>query len=431
MKFINTSLVRVKSAFEKFFAYESSSGILLMIVTVLAFIVSNSNFSDLYFSIWNYQFVIGWEGFSLSKPTILWINDGLMAIFFFLVGLEIKREILIGELSDIKQALLPIGAALGGIFFPALFFFLLEKEHTQGWAIPMATDIAFSLGILKLLGNRIPYSLKVFLTAFAIIDDIAAVLVIAIFYSSNIQLFLLGISSIIILFLIFFNINHITNSLFYIIPGIILWLLFLKSGIHPTIAAIIVAFTIPAKPKAEIENFIYHLEEAKNLFLDKKSREKEILLTKEQYHVLENLESNIEYLQSPIQKWEHKIYGLVSFFIMPLFAFANAGVNVKPETLGSLSFHISISLVSGKLIGIVLGTYLIIKIFKSSLPEGCNFQHIVGIGFLGGVGFTMSLFINNLSYTDSLILDQARLGILLGSLFSGLAGYLVLRFNRQ
>jgi len=430
MKIFKKTITSTITTFEKFFQYEASSGILLLFITILALIFSNSFLAEYYFSVWQTNFIIGFENLHLNKPLILWINDGLMAIFFFLVGLEIKREILVGELSQIQQALLPIGAAIGGMIFPALFFFLLEKEAINGWAIPMATDIAFSLGILKLLGNRIPQSLKVFLTAFAIIDDIGAVMIIAIFYSSNLNFFLLSIALLIILILIFLNYLNITKLIFYIIPGIILWLLFLKAGIHPTIAAVILAFTIPAKPKVNMEDFLSDLERTKRVF-EENQRQKEILLTHKQYDALENLNSSIELVQSPIQKLEHRLHGIVSFFIMPIFAFSNAGVSIKLETFGKLSVSISSSLVLGKLIGILVGTYLFLYLFKAKLPENVHFKQMVGIGLLGGVGFTMSLFINNLAYTENLLLDQARIGILLGSAISGIFGYFILLLSSK
>ncbi|GIX41821.1 MAG: Na(+)/H(+) antiporter NhaA [Leptospiraceae bacterium] len=431
MKFLRKPINNVITTYEKFIQYEASAGIILLFVTILALVFSNSYLSDFYFSLWNTKFIIGFENFYLEKPLILWINDGLMAIFFLLVGLEIKREILVGELSQIKQAVLPIGAAIGGMVFPALCFFLLEIEALDGWAIPMATDIAFSLGILKLLGNRIPLSLKVFLTAFAIIDDIGAVIIIALFYTSNLNIILLAIALLIILLLILFNYWNITHLAFYLLPGIVLWLLFLKAGIHPTIAAVILAFTIPAKPKVEIMDFLSDLEYTKKIFENTTHREKEILLSHKQYDALEDLNTSIELVQSPIQKLEHRLHGLVSYFIMPLFAFSNAGVIIKPETFGNLSISISVSLVAGKLIGILLGTYLFMYIFKANLPENTTFKQMIGIGFLGGVGFTMSLFINNLAYTENLLLDQARIGILLGSSISGILGYFILLFSSK
>ncbi len=428
MKSLKKPIESIITTYEKFVNYESSAGILLFFSTFLALILSNSFLSNQYFSFWENKIIIGTEKYHLNKPLILWINDGLMAIFFFLVGLEIKREILIGELSQLKQALLPIGAAIGGMVFPALFFFALEKEALDGWAIPMATDIAFSLGIIKLLGNRVPNSLKIFLTAFAIIDDIGAVLIIAIFYSSNLNIILLGIAFILIILLSILNFFNIKNIYIYILLGIILWILFLKSGIHPTVAAVILAFTIPAKPEVEIKDFMFDLEHTRKVFSEFKEREKGILLTHNQYDALENLNTSIESIQSPIQKLEHKLHGFVGFFVMPIFAFSNAGVTIEPNTIGSLSLSIGLSLVLGKLFGIVIGTYLTMKLFKARLPDGTNFKQFFGLGFLGGVGFTMALFINNLAYNEPILLDQARIGILIGSFISGILGYLILLY---
>lgn len=416
------------SIFLNFFKLESSSGILLFTVTILAFLISNSNFKEFYNSFLEYKFKIGFEDYYLEKSILLWINDALMSLFFFLVGLEIKREILVGELKDFKKASLPIGAAIGGMVLPAIFFLLLNqgKAGKEGWGIPMATDIAFSLSILKLLGNKVPLSSKIFLTAFAIIDDLGAVLIIAIFYTSSLNLILLLYSLLIIIILILLNYFNIRNLSIYLIFGIILWILFLKSGIHPTVSAVILAFTIPAKPKVNIYDFIQILDYAKTKFEKNKDFKNEILLNEEQMITLSELNNNINSIQSPLQKLEKKLHGFVAFFVMPIFAFANAGVNISQISIGNLTYSIAFSLLFGKLLGILIGVYLFMKIFKVHLPENTNWLHYIGLAFLGGIGFTMSLFINNLAYTEINLIEEAKIGILIGSFISGLFGYIVI-----
>lgn len=416
------------SIFLNFFKLESSSGILLFTVTILAFLISNSGLKELYNSFLEYKFKIGFEDYYLEKSLLLWINDALMSLFFFLVGLEIKREILVGELKDFKKASLPIGAAIGGMVLPAIFFLLLNqgKPGKEGWGIPMATDIAFSLSILKLLGNKVPLSSKIFLTAFAIIDDLGAVLIIAFFYTSSLNVILLLYSFIIIVILILLNYFNIRNLSLYLIFGIILWILFLKSGIHPTVSAVILAFTIPAKPKASIYEFTQILNYAKTQFEKNQDFKNEILLNEEQMIILNELNDNINSIQSPLQKLEKKFHGFVAFFVMPIFAFANAGVSISQISIGNLTYSISFSLVFGKLFGILIGVYLFMKIFKVKLPENTNWLHYIGLAFLGGIGFTMSLFINNLAYTEINLIEEAKIGILIGSLISGFLGYIVL-----
>ncbi|MCS7206145.1 MAG: Na+/H+ antiporter NhaA [Leptospiraceae bacterium] len=431
MKFFLSPFQKTKSVLEKFIQYEASSGLILLVITIVALILSNSPFGENYFSFWEKKISLQIDDFELTKPLILWINDGLMAIFFFLVGLEIKRELLVGELSSFQQAILPLGAALGGMILPAILFLTFEREATTGWAIPMATDIAFSLGIIKLLGSRVPHALKVFLTAFAIIDDLGAVLIIAVFYTTHLKTSYLVLAFVIMIVLGLMNVFEVRKISFYILLGIFLWYGFLKSGIHPTIAAVILAFFIPAKPRVELSNFQETLKETNNVFSEFPHHYKRILLNPKQQETLENLETSIENIQSPLQRLEHMLHGFVAFFVMPVFAFANAGVPIEASTIGALSFTLGFSLVFGKAIGLSLGTFLFMKLFKASLPEGTKKIHFLGLGFLGGVGFTMALFITNLSYTEAILLNQARIGILMGSAVSGMIGYTILYFSSQ
>jgi NhaA family Na+:H+ antiporter len=424
----------ILSPFDRFVQMESSSGILLILCTVAAMTWANSSYSDSYHALWQVPFSFGPEALKLTKPLILWINDGLMAIFFFVVGLEIKREIVAGELSTFKQAVLPVGAALGGMIMPAGIFLLLNHGHpgSEGWGIPMATDIAFSLGVLSLLGTRIPLTIKVFLTAFAIVDDLGAVIVIALFYSTGVNLALLGIAALLLGLMFLFNYLNVRSLAAYLIPGLIMWYLFLKSGVHPTVAGVLGAFAIPINPLVRAGEFVASMRE--NLALFEKSegkRNTEKLLSHEQLNAMDDLHEELVKVQSPLQRIEHSLHGWVSFFIMPVFAFANAGVTIEGNLLESLtrplSIHIAVGLFAGKLIGISGFTYITAKIFRTRLPEGVRWAHYAGAAMLGGIGFTMSLFITGLAYQEAALIADAKIGILIGSLLSGLLGYLYLR----
>lgn len=358
------------------------SGILLLICTVISLTVANTSQGDTYLNFWQSKF-----GFSfLSKTIEHWINDGLMAVFFFLVGLEIKREILKGELSTVKSSLLPVIAAAGGVIIPSSIFLLITNGtiYSNGWAIPAATDIAFSLGILTMLGKKIPFSLKIFLTALAIIDDLAAILFIAFFYTASLNLLYLayGLISVIILFL--FNKFKIKIPLLYLLFGILLWYFILKSGIHATIAGVILAFTIPL--------------------------------------------SNIE-------KLEHALVKPVSYFILPLFALVNTAIPVDSESikliLSQFSLAVILGLFIGKPLGITLFTYVSKKLKLVTISDSINFRHILGLGFIAGIGFTMSIFISNLSFDDKTLIDQAKLAVLTGSLLSAVCGALILNFGSK
>ena len=418
-----------RNPFNQFFKLESSGSILLFAATIAALIIANSPLADIYNYLWEQPLKIGFTIFKLEKPLILWINDGLMAVFFFVIGLEIKREVLVGELNDIQKASLPIFGAIGGMIIPVALFFALHngQEGIEGWGIPMATDIAFTLGILQMLGKRVPIGLKIFLTAFAIVDDIGAVLVIAIFYSTNIQWTLIGIALILLVILIVLgNMRKYNKYLFYII-GFSIWLLFLKSGIHPTIAGIIVAFAVPVHRK--INTFKFY-RRAKDSIEVMKMNEDDIpkFLTTEQRGALSNIESLTENTISPLQHLEHKLHGWVTYFIMPLFAFANAGVNISGEII-PLSWNIASSMVIGKALGISLIAYITIKLGWASLPKNVTFTQIIGVSFLGGLGFTMALFISGIAYTDAGLIDGSKTGILIGSLVAGLIGYFILKYS--
>lgn len=418
------------SPFQKFVKIESLSGMLLFGATLFALVWANSPFADSYQALWQYKVGFNTEGFELYKPLILWVNDGLMAIFFFLIGLEIKRELLIGELNSARKAAFPFFAALGGILVPVGLFLLLNKniETQDGWGIPMATDIAFTLAILKLLGNRIPLSLKVFLTAFAIVDDLGAVLVIAIFYSSNLSWTLLLYAFILLAVLFVLSYLKIYSKYLILGFGIIVWLLFLKAGIHPTIAGVLLAFAVPIRQKIDITTFTNKLE---GIVEDIKSAaDNDVpILTKEQINEIDNLEDWSCKVQSPLQHLEHRLHNWVAYFIMPIFALANAGVAFAAanDIEWSLVSNISLSLFVGKGIGITLFALLSIKLKMAELPEGINFKQITGVAALAGVGFTMSIFIANLAFAESIVhIDSAKIGIIVGSLISAIVGFLLL-----
>jgi Na+:H+ antiporter, NhaA family len=422
----------------KFFQIEASGGIILLIVIVISLIWANSPYSRYYFDLWNIKISFGIGKFILDNSLLVWINDGLMTIFFFLVGLEIKRELLIGELSSFKKAILPFIAAFGGMLFPALIFILINKgtETINGWGIPVATDIAFSLGILSLLQKRVPFSLKVFLTAFAIIDDIGAVFIIAIFYTSKIIYIYLALSFLLFFILILFNLLHIRKPLVYLIPGVLMWVFLYFSGVHPTISGILLALTIPTVARIDFKSFLKSSKDSLAELENSKIEDDKDLTTDELNTGVFRLENSCEKVLAPAHRIEHKLHPYVAYFIVPLFAFANAGVRIegsfwdallKPITIG-----IILGLFFGKQIGISLFSWLSFKFKISILPNRATFKQIYGIGCLGGIGFTMSLFIANLAFTNIQILNDAKIGILVGSLISGIAGYIsLIQFDKK
>ena len=428
---------KLLSPFQKFVQIESFSGILLFAAAIVAIIWANSPWADSYQQIWSFKLGFKSEIFELNKPLILWINDGLMAVFFFLIGLEIKRELLIGELNSFRKAAFPLFAAIGGMTIPVLIFLLLNNspETLDGWGIPMATDIAFSLAILKLLGNRVPLSLKVFLTAFAIVDDLGAVLVIALFYSGNVGFTLLFIAIGLLVLLFYLSSRNFYSKYLTLGLGVIIWIFFLKAGIHPTIAGVLLAFTIPIRQKINFTRFKGELKSiTERIGRLRSENDNEVILSNDQIEAIDNLEDWTEKVQSPLQHLEHQIHNWVAYFIIPLFALANAGVAISgAKNLDiNLIFQLAICLVIGNAIGVTLLSYLGLKLGLTDLPKGIGFWQILGIAFLAGVGFTMSIFIANLAFADSsVLLDSAKIGILIGSLISGLIGYTILRIKSK
>jgi Na+:H+ antiporter, NhaA family len=359
-----------------------------------------------------------------------------MSIFFFLIGLELKRELLIGEINSLKKAAFPFIAALGGVIVPiALYLFLNENPETvKGWGIPMATDIAFALAILSTLGKRVPLSLKIFLTAFAIIDDIAAVLVIAAFYSLNINWLFILYGVILITLLSFLYHKRKYSLEIGLIFAVIIWFLFLKSGIHPTIAGVLLAFTIPIKRKLNVKSFSDSLSSISSKITKVSDDDDKHLLTKDEIECIEKLDDLTFEVRSPLQHLENKLHHWIAYLILPLFAFANAGVVISTDYHFnySLMTTIAISLFVGKFIGVAFFSYLGIQFKLTELPSGVNFKQILGISAIAGVGFTMSIFIGNLAFGGDLIsINSAKVGIIIGSVISGIIGYLILRFNKN
>ncbi len=420
--------------FQKFVKTESSAGILLFGTTLLALIWANSSYGASYESLWEYEIGFYVNNFELKLPLILWINDGLMAIFFFLIGLELKRELIIGEIKTLKKAAFPFIAALGGVIVPiGLYMYLNQDPDTvKGWGIPMATDIAFALAILTTLGKRVPLSLKIFLTAFAIIDDIAAVLVIAIFYSSQINwLFILyGVVLIVILSLLYKKRNY--SLMIGLIFAVVIWYLFLKSGIHPTIAGVLLAFTIPIKRRINLRAFTEKVNSVSSKIDEESDYKKKHLLSKRELRQVKYLDKLTFKVRSPLQHLEHALHNWIAYFILPIFAFANAGVVLSSgyEFNFDLVSTIAISLIVGKFIGVALFSYLGIKLKLTQLPSGVKFKQILGIAAISGVGFTMSIFIGTLAFHGDLVsINSAKVGIIIGSVVSGILGYIILRIT--
>lgn len=419
--------------FQNFINKTTTSGIVLFSSALVALILANSPFSKEYLHFWETNFSIGFGEYILTKSLHHWINDGLMAVFFFVVGLELKREIVGGELSQPKNAILPIVAALGGMIFPALIYFMFNSsgEASNGWGIPMATDIAFALGVLYLLGDKVPLPAKIFLTVLAIADDIGAVLVIAFFYTSTIDFNSLLVGAICMSILIFGNIIGVRNTLFYGIIGICgLWLAFLMSGIHATIAAVLAAFTIPVNPKITEKQFLTKLDSLYNRFKKAEPNDNPTV-TSEQLHILEEIRGYSKKALTPLQRLEHRMHPLVAFIIMPIFALCNAGVEINSSIfdngMSRVTLGIIFGLIFGKLIGIIGCTWLFTKLKWASLPDGLNFKHIIGVGFLASIGFTMSLFITELAFTDVQLITEAKFGVLIASFFASIIGFMVMK----
>lgn len=417
----------------RFIKNSTTSGILLLSSAVLAMILSNSPLAHAFHSFWELELGMGFNGNYVIKSLHHWINDGLMGVFFFVVGLELKREIVAGELSTPRKAILPLVGAIGGMIVPALVYLFFNRSGmaVDGWGIPMATDIAFALGILYLLGPKVPLSLKVFLTALAIADDLGAVLVIAFFYTSDINEVNLIVGGGFLLFLMLANRIGVRNTTFYAIMGIGgLWLAFLTSGVHATIAAVLAAFTIPANKKIPGNFFTEKLDALIRKFRDTKESKYNIA-SSEQLSIVGKIRHFSKNALTPLQRLEHSMHPLVAFVIMPIFALANAGITFTAEMTNDLISNVSLGvffgLLLGKFIGVTGSVMLMIKLKIASPPKGMNTLHLLGVGLLAGIGFTMSLFISALAFKEPEYAVQAKLGILAASTIAGTLGYFVIR----
>ncbi|WJS93423.1 Na+/H+ antiporter NhaA [Flavobacterium johnsoniae] len=383
-----TKLINLK-IFAHFFRSSSAGGIFLIISLLVSLAIANSGWSEAFKGMLNFELGFNTAWIHLRYPAGLWINDGLMAVFFLMVGLEIKREVIEGELSSFSHAVLPVLAAAGGVAVPALiyaFFNASDPQTAKGWGIPMATDIAFALGILSLLGSRVPSGLKIFLAALAIVDDLIAILVIALFYSSELSFMYLGYAGALLVLLVIFNRSGVKNLLFYLLPGILIWYFIHHSGIHATIAGVLVAMTIP---------------------------------------------TNEDDTESPLEKLEHSLARPVNFLIMPVFALANTNITFESAMIeglfSSLGLGIGLGLFLGKPVGIFIMSWLSVKLKIAALPESVTWVHVLGLGLLGGIGFTMSIFIALLSFDDALLQNEAKFAILAASTAAGITGFSILR----
>ena len=423
---------RVLTPLEEFIHRQTTSGVLLMLCAIAALYIANSQWSEAYHHLLEMPFTIGVEGFQLSKSVHHWINDGLMTLFFFVVGLELKREMLVGELADPKQALLPIIAAIGGMLMPALIYMGINPEgHTfNGWGIPMATDIAFALGALALLGNRVPKNLLTFLVALAIVDDLGAVTVIALFYTEELNLPALATAAGMLTLLVTLNRGGVRWSLPYILIGVVLWVAMLKSGVHATLAGIFLAFTIPMRPKYAPQRFLTHIDEMVGQIRQAYRREENIIINDELRSRVQALGEGARLVQAPAQLLERKMHLPSAYLVIPIFSLANAGIPIDWSSLGSIITHpvsvgITGGLVIGKLLGIVGFCWVAVKLGLTTLPQGLNFKHMIGVGLMGGIGFTMSIFIAELGFTHyPQDLLMAKTGILLASALAGVSGFI-------
>ncbi|SKA32648.1 sodium/proton antiporter, NhaA family [Chitinophaga eiseniae] len=416
----------------KFIHQEFTGGIILFISVIIAIFWANSPWSESYHRLWDTGFAVGFDGQGFARPLHVWINDGLMALFFFVIGLELKREFIAGELSTIKKASLPMVAALGGMLVPALIYtaFNHDLNSSHGWGIPMATDIAFALGLLSLAGKNIPTSIKVFLSALAVADDLGAVLVIALFYTNEVAFLPLALGGVLLAVLWIGNTMGIRGTIFYLILGIIVWYCFLLSGVHATIAGVLVAFMIPARTKIDEQEYVQSVRGYAEQF-EKAIPQRGSLTTHEQHRMIEKIKQLSLDAETPLQKIENTLHPWVAFVIMPLFALANAGIHIEADFLHSLSNPVSVGvalgLILGKFIGVLLFAWIMVKLKWANMPHLATWKHIVGVALLAGVGFTMSLFITGLAFDDGAMVDNAKYGILLASLISGTAGLIVLK----
>lgn len=424
----------------RFITEEAYGGVLLILATIIAMYWANSSFYESYHHIWH-DFKVGfvWGKIDMVASLHHWINDGLMALFFFVVGLEIKREVMGGELSSMKKASLPIAAAIGGMILPATLYAIVAinyPEYINGWGIPMATDIAFALGLLAMLGDRVPLNLKIFLTALAIADDLGAVMVIALFYTESIDMNELLYAGICLVILTIANFTGIRKTIFYAIIGFAgVWIAFIYSGVHATIAGVLIALTIPARTKISEADYIDKLKSYINKFKKENPNENTTLLTKQQVHIIADIEELSDKAHTPLQKLEHALHPVTAYFILPIFALSNAGVHIDGSIddmlIHPISLGIIAGLVLGKFIGIALFSKIMVRLKIASLPEGVSWHQIFGVAFLAGIGFTMSMFISDLAFKEEEFKQIAKVGIMVASVLSAIIGMLWLHLTTK
>lgn len=422
----------VLAPFQEFLRLDAIGGIVLLCCTAFALLWANSPWRESYVHLWETPFTVGTAHKALTLSLHHWINDGLMALFFLLVGLEIKRELLVGELASARRAALPILAAVGGMAVPAAAFTLFNAggPGARGWGIPMATDIAFALGVLTLLGPRVPVGLKVFLAALAIVDDLGAVLVIAIFYTASIDLSALLLAAVAFTLLLLLNRARCIRLMPYLAVGFLLWLFILGSGIHSTIAGVLLALTIPSKTRSNALEFSHRARRLLDDFDRAETGDLLVITSRGQQDALHALDREASAVNAPLLRLEHDLHAVVAFGIMPLFALSNAGVwlgNTGNALRDSVVWGIAAGLIAGKFAGITLFSWLAVRFRLASLPAGVTWQHLSGAGLIAGIGFTMSLFIAGLAFPDGGALEHAKIGVLLASTAAGLAGFTVLR----
>lgn len=411
-----------------------AGGVVLVIFAVVALVLANLDATrEIYHHVLLAKLTVGFDGFALSRTVEEWINDGLMVIFFFVVGLEIKREIMAGQLASVKQAALPVAAAVGGMVVPALIFVAFNggTPYASGWGIPTATDIAFAIGVLSLLGNKVPVSMKIFLTALAIVDDLGAILVIALFYTAQINFAALAAAACVFLLLVLLNRFRVYKMRYYMIPSLLLWILFLHSGIHATIAGVLIAMTLPAEPRYSRKYFLYKSRFLLENFRHNDREGVEVLSNHRQFHDLYALRRIAGESISPMQRLEHALTPVVNFLIMPVFALANAGVSL--ESLAdlrifstSLGMGIFWGLVVGKPLGIVLASWIAIRSGVAVMPKASGWRVLCGVACLGGIGFTMSIFIDNLAFGGTPFVAPGKIAVLAASLCAAVLGAILI-----
>ncbi len=416
--------------FRRFARYEAAGGILLLLITVVALVWANSEWSDSYTGIWYETLVsIGVGEWGLEKPLVIWINDLLMAVFFLVVGLEIKRELLVGELSSVRKATIPLMAAIGGMVVPAGIYAALNmgQESMRGWGVPMATDIAFALGVLALLGSRVPVGLRIFLTSLAIVDDLGALLVIAIFYTENLKTSAMMNAGVCLILLGVLNVIGVRRILAYMLVGAVLWYFVLKSGVHATIAGVLVAAFVPARERVNTSRFVDFVRMRLNGMEEAGESGKRIVSSPRMQSTVQSIEDACLKVQTPLHQLEFSLIGMVFFLIVPVFALANAGVAIageggKIEFSGPIAWGVTLGLTLGKPIGVFLFTYGAVKLGIGSLPTGVRWAHVHGAAWLSGIGFTMALFIANLAFPDQSDLDMAKRAVLAASGLAAIVG---------